>query len=446
MERVLHFEELTLRIEPAGTGRFRVQIAQSPYGSQAVPLVEARSGDNFERFISAMEMAVRGRSSKKGLASPARDLATEKSEWLRADLTPTQIGDRLFCLLFSRNVLETFLLSIGRAETRPDSGLRIRLILDPTAPEILALPWELLYRADTCDFLGRNPLTPLVRYLEVPRLAAPAPLVDSLRILAVCASPHDQAPLDLVKERERLLSAWGKEGRVDIEFLDKPTLLGLRTRLMKSRYHILHFMGHGGFNSQTGEGVLLFEDAQGYSASVSGRVLAESIKDSRWLRLVLLNACQTAQLPRRRGQEPFSGVASALLLGGLPAVIAMQYPISDDAALVFSQHFYTALASGFPVDAAAAEARLAIHLSFPNSWEWATPALYMSVPDGRILLPADTEQSTDQFQSPSPSVSASGIRADTVGGSGGVAIGGVGQTIQGGIHLSNKGRTDEPSR
>jgi hypothetical protein len=320
--------------------------------------------------------------------------------------SPQSVGDRLFRELFSGPVLETLLLGLGRVETKPDTGIRIRLLLDPllpNLPEISSLPWELLYRADTRDFLARNPLTPLVRYLEVPRLTAPAPLASSLRILVVRSRPHDQDHLDLDSERDALIKAWGGQTRVDIDVLDQPTLLALRRKMMSESFHVLHFMGHGDFDAETGEGVLVFEDAAGRSAPVSGRVLAEALKDSRWLRLVFLNACDTAQLPRRRGQDPFSGVASALLMAGIPAVVAMQFPISDDAAQIFSQHFYSALAAGFPVDAAAAEARLAIHLSFPTSWEWATPALFMSVPDGRILQSEDEERrNTERTEQETP--------------------------------------------
>jgi len=383
MGRILDFEEIALRIQPAGPGGLcAVQVTQSSYGSQASCQADfAAWSRQDDRLVRTLESSLRGGRRRNLGGEPDDEPATT---------SPQAVGDRLFRTLFAGPVLDTFLLSLGRVETRPDTGLRIRLLLDPSLPdlpEISALPWELLYRSETRDFLARNPLTPLVRSLEVPRLTAPAPLAASLRILVVRSSPRDLDPLDLESERDRLQEAWGGQQRVVIDFLDQPTLLALRRKLIGEPFHVLHFMGHGDFDAETGEGVLVFENAMGASVPVSGRVLAEALKDSRWLRLVCLNACDTAQLPRRRGQDPFSGVASALLLAGLPAVVAMQVPISDEAALVFSQQFYTALAAGFPVDAAAAEARLAIHLSFPTSWEWATPALFMSVPDGRILLP-----------------------------------------------------------
>ena len=72
-----------------------------------------------------------------------------------------------------------------------------------------------------------------------------------------------------------------------------------------------------------------------------------------------------------------ANVASSLVLGGMPAVVAMQLPISDQAAITFSRTFYQCLAAGEPVDAAVAEGRQAIHSENPAAFEWATPILFL---------------------------------------------------------------------
>jgi CHAT domain len=77
-------------------------------------------------------------------------------------------------------------------------------------------------------------------------------------------------------------------------------------------------------------------------------------------------------------------VAAALVRRELPAVIAMQFEITDRAAISFADWFYTALTHGLPIDAALAEARKGIYGS-GNDLEWATPVLFMRVPDGRIF-------------------------------------------------------------
>jgi hypothetical protein len=82
--------------------------------------------------------------------------------------------------------------------------------------------------------------------------------------------------------------------------------------------------------------------------------------------------------------DPFSGVASSLLRSGLPAVIGMQTEITDEAAITFSDRLYTALAQGFPIDAALAQARRAIFAA-GRDVEFGTPVLFMRVADGRLF-------------------------------------------------------------
>ena len=59
------------------------------------------------------------------------------------------------------------------------------------------------------------------------------------------------------------------------------------------------------------------------------------------LRLAFLNACEGAQSGT---EDAFAGVAQRLVQQEIPAVIAMQAPISDAAAIVLAQEFYAALA------------------------------------------------------------------------------------------------------
>lgn len=429
----MRFEEFVLRLQTGDQGG-SVTLIGSAYGTREETFTLHRSIQDLGHLIRDLDPILRN-----GHSFVRRNLVVEaEAEFV----SPEDIGDTLFRALFPGAIRDAFLQSLARVEQEPDAGLRIRLVLDPRTPgltEVAALPWELLYRVETGDFIARNPLTPFVRHLEVPRLAVPVQLTSSLKVLVASVLPDDLQPLDVESEQEDLASGWRGTSKITMEFLENPTLPQLRQKLLTDTFHAFHFIGHGQFDPSSGEGALLFRDDQGHSLPIRGRVLAEALKSQRSLRLVSLNACDTARLSRRRGFDPFSGVASALLMAGLPAVVAMQYPISDAAALVFGESFYTALAAGLPVDAAAAEARLTIHLAFPDTWEWVTPALFMSVPDGRVLLPGvDAVEPTTVDNV--PPLSAETIRAETLGAPGGITIGGVGHAIQGGVHLSRRSR------
>ena len=92
-------------------------------------------------------------------------------------------------------------------------------------------------------------------------------------------------------------------------------------------------------------------------------------------RLVVLNSCASGA---SGDTELFAGTASALVRSGIRAVAAMQFMISDAAALEFSRGFYSALANGRGVDEAVRSGRIAILGLGRYTLEWVTPVLYLA--------------------------------------------------------------------
>jgi hypothetical protein len=384
---VRRFEEMALLIEGAGevgggARRCRVRVMSAPFDQGAQHSDFVYSPAELGNLSREMEAVVRGTGPRTGVP---RDVAAVRAP----PPALRQAGERLFAALFSGPVLNAFLQCSALVEGKPDTGLRIRIEVDPSlreSQEIGALPWELIYRRDTRQHLATDVKTPLVRRLAAPRSTGPAPRLRTLRILTVSARPEGTPPLALEKEIGALAAAWRNVPRVEVEVLEHASLSALDTKLGGRPFHVLHFMGHGDFDAATGMGCLLFEDGEAGLVRVDAVTLGEVLRERRAsLRLVFLNACDTARLPRLRGQDPFSGVASALVMVGIPAVVAMQFPVSDRAALAFSRRFYQALASGLPVDAATSAGRRAVQADFPGSQEWATPVLFMSAPDGQIV-------------------------------------------------------------
>ena len=133
----------------------------------------------------------------------------------------------------------------------------------------------------------------------------------------------------------------------------------LRTALRGGPWHAYHFIGHGGFDPAGAEGTLALGDDDGGTYHLGAEDLAMLLSRHTSLRLVVLNACETG---RSADRDPFSSVAGALMRKGLPAAVAMQYPISNDAAVEFSRTFYESLAHRRPVDEAVTEALRQVYL------------------------------------------------------------------------------------
>ena len=290
-------------------------------------------------------------------------------------------GKRLFAAVFDDEVLACFRRSLDQAQSR-GAGLRLRLRLN--APALLNLPWEYLYHQALNRFLALAIETPLVRYLELPERISSLTVKPPLKILVMISSPFDYPQLDVDEEWMNLKNALANlEQRelVVLERLEDATLPALQHRLRQGHYHVFHFIGHGDFDENTQDGTLLLEDENERGRHVSGQNLGMLLHNHASLRLAILNACEGG---RTSSTDPFAGAAQSLVQQGIPAVIAMQFEITDEAAITFAPAFYSAIADGYSVDAALVEARMAIFTK-GNDTEWGTPVLYMRAPDGRIF-------------------------------------------------------------
>ncbi len=297
------------------------------------------------------------------------------------------LGVKLFQNLFSGNIRDLLMELMGGAE----KGVRVRLNItaDDEAAVLAALPWEILTpnRTPSDPPLAFGDRTVLVRTIDVAKETPPISFQSTLKILLIVSNPTGTAPLNLKKEQGRIEDAFGlvKIGwKIDV--LETATEEAIADALANARpgYHIVHFMGHGDFDPDTGRGALLMENADESAHRMEGDQVRKMIANSKPLpQLVFLNACKTAETSARGAINPFGGVAASLLAGGIPAVLAMQYPISDIAAIKFAALFYKRLATGVPVDEAVADARRMLYDG--ETSEWATPVLYLRPKHGVLF-------------------------------------------------------------
>ncbi len=387
---MIEYEDFSIKIEPPRDGVYPVIVLRSPAGEGRATMQLPFDPGQVGLLLTGFGLAVRG-------GGPAR--SADAGE--RAGMAPAEIGDRLFQALFSGPVRSLLDRSLGMTDRQTRKGLRLKLHIDPESPSLALvanLPWEYLYDKDRRDFLNLSKFTPIIRYLDVQRPSNPVAVTPPLRVLVVMASPAGYAPLDLDTERRMIEDSWADKPNVEVEFIQRAALSELQDRLSSRPYHVVHYMGHGDFDEETGEGVLMLEDARGQAQVLTGSTLAMLLRDVPTLGLVFLNACESARITRQDSLDPFAGLAAAMVLAGVPAVVAMQFAISDRAAIAFAERFYPLLATGKAVDLAVAEGRRAIRLIESRGAEWGTPVLFMRVPTGDVftilpqarVTPADT--------------------------------------------------------
>lgn len=295
-----------------------------------------------------------------------------------------EVGGRLFKALFSGQIRQLYERSLGFLEARSGAGLRFRLHLDvsdPALARLATLPWELLFDANLGKFLSLDRRTPVVRALDLAQPGRPVELESPLRILIATAQPGAFPKLNLERERQRILTAWTEGRPALLDVLDHATPTALRDALLAGHHQVLHFLGHGMFLPGVGQGSLILEREDGASGPIPGPLIGKILGGLPEIRLVVLNACETARL-QKDGRQPYSSVATALVQEGIPAVVAMNAPVHDRTAIAFSSRLYGRLSMGDPIEAAVTEARLAISAERPETVDWALPVLFLRGPGG----------------------------------------------------------------
>jgi hypothetical protein len=357
-----------LLLEQEGEGRYQARVTASPLGeTPSVRFQLPFDATTLENLLLKLDP---GRSGTRRVGATSQQQAA------------MEFGGPLFQAVFTGDLALAWQRSLDKAQAEQSGGVRLRLRLND-APAIAGLPWELLYDAKTNNFLAQSERTPVVRFLDVPQVPRPIAVDGPLRVLAIISAPIDLDELDVEAEWQRIRDALAprvQAGQVVVDRLPSATLLELGAWLRKHDTHVIHFVGHGDFDDGLREGVIYFQDQHGRSSAVTSSKLGPYLRDHDPLRMVVLNACRSA---RADAADPFAGMAQGLVQQDATAVVAMQFPISDRAAVTFTGEFYGALVDGLPVDQAVSSARKSLLADFGD--EWSTPVLFLRSPDGNIF-------------------------------------------------------------
>jgi hypothetical protein len=355
------------------------QLMASYGGARIVQPFTARGGEAGQRWHKIISMHERMKAyvdGKLGFDTPTDE-----------DLI--EYGKVLFHTLFPGEVRRLY----DVARSRERSG-HLNVIFTSMVPWIADKPWEFAFDPDRKTFLATQEL----HFVRNALTAVPAenirPKGGPLRILVAVAQPIGTGRLSWEQEEvviRRGFQPLVEAGLVEIEILRSTTPIMLHRYLSANEFDVVHFVGHGSFDEERGKGYLLFEDDRGAVHEVDARTACE-IMSQRGIRLIFLNACETGRGERERtssGKADFNrGIAPALVAAGVPAVVANQFSVRDQAATEFAQHFYWSLAQGMSFGTAAREARIAVNYSSNHDViDWAIPVVYARDPDGRLCMP-----------------------------------------------------------
>ncbi|MCD6302063.1 MAG: CHAT domain-containing protein [Anaerolineae bacterium] len=310
----------------------------------------------------------------------------------RLDRTPDSVimlGKRLLRSVFTRDSLMLWYESCQVARER-NRGLRLRLHIDSL--ELIKLPWELMYDPQKGEFLVFDPMVSLVRYLRLH--APPPPLRErgSIKILVVVAVPEDQPPLDWRRELTMLADALEELidlGKVQVIPCLHATHEALHMALLEHSPDVVHFVGHAHYDHAHKRGWISLESKQHTTAPIEAHEMARMFRRYGG-NLVVLNACDTAN-------GDWAGLAPALVRAEVPAVVAMQWPVEDHAAVRFARSFYRALAMGRTVDECVAEGRIGASAASADPNDWAAPVLFLRSNSGRLWR-EDVTQAYDESE------------------------------------------------
>ena len=372
---MFEYEELRIRVLPVARGR-AVVLMNGPH--QTAGVVATAQLDVFRAMFDAiLDAEHTGRAGA------------------RADADMQELGAKLFAALLS-GPLAACLHDSQESAAALDRRLRLRFEL----PGALAdLPVEALRaRQDRGGRLATGPRTSIVRSVAAPglpggRLPQPADKPEKLRVVVVVAEPRwarpgtaALPPLQLAAEVAALTAelrsdAAGLSVDHEIVGLDGDPVTRARIQAVAERTPgscMVVLLGHGAPG-----GAVYLEEPDGTPDPVSGHVLAGDLAGAN-VRLVVLNLCGGG---RFEAERPYATVAEELVVGGVPAVVAMQADVSDAAAALFTPMLLRTLLGNATLDEAVTRARIEmLDGGGGTTAEWATPVVVVHRQNGHGLL------------------------------------------------------------
>ncbi len=281
---------------------------------------------------------------------------------------------------------------------------KLKVEIIPESARGHAYPWELMVPN------GQPPLALFCNsFTRKPKDIAPQKKaitnLDSLRVLLVtCRQSARDIPEDAIITM--LTAMLNKlKGKVDIQFehIKSATYKNIEHHLLEALkngnpFHIVHFDGHGLYQTKEKRGYIIFEDEHSYDSFdlVDGDRFGKILEEAGVSYLVL-NACESAQTTTPELLSPLTTPSPvwpmtqekgfpfhvSVMKYGVAGVVAMRYKVSLTMAQCFYCGFYSSLQKGDDFIKAATFGRKALATTAEdlnsagrNLHDWSIPVVY----------------------------------------------------------------------
>ncbi|MGW8250892.1 MAG: CHAT domain-containing protein [Anaerolineales bacterium] len=296
-------------------------------------------------------------------------------------------------------------MKAAQPEADPPLRLRLKLIFKKPAEDLGRLPWEFLFIPGQNNdietgFFFSGQKTELILTRFVPDLKMPYEVKDEkLRILLVISRAETRiGKLDERETQELVEQVQGIPHAV-LTILNDPTYQQLSDSIETDvKPHILHFIGHGKPGALAIFKGMEDEDYDFDMDQPQVRwITSKEFKDlfiHHKPRLIFLHACKGAA---PESHEGFTGTARELVYAEIPAVVAMQYNISNQDAGVFARTFYEELGKGSKIDEAVKAGRIELGMRYPR-WahpRFGTPVVYLQNENAIVSVPLKAEEEAE---------------------------------------------------
>jgi hypothetical protein len=193
-----------------------------------------------------------------------------------------------------------------------------------------------------------------------------------LKLLFMACSALDVKPeLDYEKEEEAIFQVT-EQLAVDMDVEDSGSLEGLRDRLVRQQYDVVHLSGHANIDKQ-GFPYFIMEDETGYRRDVFPYHLWDEALIENTPQLLFLSGCRTGE-----ASEGFAAASFARRMvekAHVPAVLGWGRSVSDREAAHAGKMIYRELSRGRTILEAVQRARHELIKEFSTTPEPAWPLL-----------------------------------------------------------------------